>query len=262
MKPSTTLTLLSQPPLLGSFFSAEGKRASRANGRAKAMEKASMVTMGVQNSPWVLLMSTVPTMGPVQLKLTSTSVRARKNTPRRPPLLLFASALVVQLDGRVISKAPKKEAANTMKMTKNRMFGSQWVASQLKISAVIPAPPSSQVRPMMMQMGTVYSSTMNSPYMAALKRPPVSCLMKNETVIGTMGNTQGVRSIRKPHRMASRISPHRLPPFSFPAVPGTFTGTEKVHSSGIWQKSPLQALQVTLPSTVAEPLICRSCRST
>ena len=117
-------------------------------------------------------MSTVPTMGPVQLKLTSTSVRARKNTPRRPPRLLPESALVVQEAGRVISKAPKKEAANTMKITKKRMFGSQWVESQLKISAVTVSPPRSQVRPMMMLMGTVYSSTMKRPYMRALKRPP------------------------------------------------------------------------------------------
>ncbi len=155
MKPSTTFTLLSQPPLLGSFCRMAGKKASRAKGRAKAMLKASMVTMGVQNSPWVLLMSTVPTMGPVQLKLTSTSVRARKNTPSRPPLLLLASALVVQLAGRVISNAPKKDAANTMKITKKRILGSQCVESQLKISAVTADPPAAQVRPMIRQMGTV-----------------------------------------------------------------------------------------------------------
>ncbi len=51
MKPSTTFTLLSQPPLLGSFLRTEGKKARSANGRAKAMLKASIVTIGVQNSP-------------------------------------------------------------------------------------------------------------------------------------------------------------------------------------------------------------------
>ena len=119
------------------------------------MLKASMVTIGVQNSPWVLLIRTVPTMGPVQLKLTSTSVSARKNTPRRPPLSLLASAWVVQLDGKVISNAPKNDAANSMKITKNRMLGSQCVLSQLKISAVTVSPPRSHVRPMIRQMGTV-----------------------------------------------------------------------------------------------------------
>ena len=155
MKPSTTLTLLSQPPLLGSFLSTDGKKARSANGRAKAMEKASMVTMGVQNSPWVLLIRTVPTMGPVQLKLTSTRVSARKNTPRRPPLSLLESALVVHFEGKVISNAPKNDAANTMKITKKMMLGSQWVDSQLKMSAVTVSPPSIHVRPMIMLMGTV-----------------------------------------------------------------------------------------------------------
>ncbi len=94
-------------------------------------------------------------MGPVQLKLTSTSVSARKNTPRRPPLPLLESVLVVHFEGSVISKAPKKEAAKTMKITKKMIFGSQWVLNQLKISAVTVSPPSIHVRPMIMLMGTV-----------------------------------------------------------------------------------------------------------
>ena len=155
MKPSTTFTRPSHSPLRGSFFSTSGKKASRANGRAKAMLKASMVTMGTQNSPCVLLMRTVPTMGPVQEKLTNTSVRARKNTPAMPPLPLLASVRVVQEAGRVISNRPKKEAANTMNTMKKMMFGSQWVASQLKISAVTVVPPATQVMPMITQMGSV-----------------------------------------------------------------------------------------------------------
>ena len=155
MKPSTTFTLLSHPPLLGNLVRMDGKKARRAKGRANAMLNASMVTIGVQNSPWVLLMRTVPTIGPVQLKLTRTSVRARKNTPRRPFLLLFASAPVVHFSGSTISNAPKKDAANIMNITKNMILGSQCVASQLKISAVTPAPPRAHVRPMMTHIGTV-----------------------------------------------------------------------------------------------------------
>ena len=49
----------------------------------------------------------------------------------------------------------KRDAAKTMKMRKKRILGSQWVLSQLKISAVTASPPRSQVRPMMMQMGMV-----------------------------------------------------------------------------------------------------------
>ena len=52
MKPSTTLTLLSQEPDLPFiFFSSDGNIARIVNGKAKATEKASIVTIGVQNSP-------------------------------------------------------------------------------------------------------------------------------------------------------------------------------------------------------------------
>ena len=62
---------------------------------------------------------------------------------------------------------------------------------------------------------------MNIPYISALNLPAAGeslCLRKNDTVMGTMGNTQGVSSIRNPHRIASRIRPQRpfasLPPFA------------------------------------------------
>ena len=52
---------------------------------------------------------------------------------------------------------------------------------------------------------------MKSPYMNALKRPLAGVslpFMKKETVIGTIGNTQGVRSIAKPQSIASSIRDH------------------------------------------------------
>ena len=49
----------------------------------------------------------------------------------------------------------KKLAAKTMNTRKKMMFGSQWVDSQLKMSAVTPLPPTSHVMPMMRQIGTV-----------------------------------------------------------------------------------------------------------
>ena len=75
-------------------------------GRAKATEKASIVAMGVQNSPAVDLMSTEPTMGPVHENDTSTSVRARKKMPPSPLVSAFASLLLTSHEGMVISKAP------------------------------------------------------------------------------------------------------------------------------------------------------------
>ena len=114
-----------------------------------------MVTIGVQNWPWVDLMSTVPTMGPVHEKDTSTRVRAMKNTPARPSFPDLLSLLFTRDEGRVISNAPKNEAANTMNMMKNMMFGSQWVESQLKMSAVTASPPIILVTAMITVIGRV-----------------------------------------------------------------------------------------------------------
>ena len=105
------------------------------------MEKASIVTIGVQNSPCVDLMSTVPTIGPVQENDTSTRVRAIKNTPARPPLSEFLSLLFTREEGSCISNAPKNDAANSINITKNSRFGSQCVDSQLNMSAVTLCPP-------------------------------------------------------------------------------------------------------------------------
>ena len=210
-------------------------------------------------------MSTEPTMGPVQENDTSTRVRARKNTPPSPLLSEFLSALLVHFEGRVISNAPKNDAAKTMKMAKNRMLGSQCVASQLKMSLLTVSPPSILVRPMMMDIGTVYSRTMNRPYIAARKRPWdlfSEPFRKNETVIGTIGNTQGVSNEASPQRMASMINAQREPSVSAAAEPPlaalTFApppalaaaAASKSQSSGIPQKSPEQLCQVTVPLTL------------
>ena len=166
-----------------------------------------------------------------------------------------------QEEGSTISNAPKKEAAKTMNTRKKMRFGSQCVASQLKMSAVTVSPPRRRVRPMMTQMGTVYSRTMNRPYMKALKRPWCTFsepFRKKETVIGIIGNTQGVRSIAKPQRMASMMRAHR-PPRSFASSGSPMavwwaaagpTVTLKAYSSGKPHMSSVQACQVMEPSTV------------
>ena len=121
------------------------------------------------------------------------------------------------------------------------------------MSAVTLSPPRIHVSPMMTQIGMVYSSTMNSPYIAARKRPwALLCdpLMKKETVMGTIGNTQGVSSIARPHRMASRISAHRGDP-PVPAPGAGETLTAKSQSSGIPHASPWQLWKVRVPRTSA-----------
>ena len=101
----------------------------------------SIVTIGVQNSPWVDLIRTEPTIGPVHENDTRTSVNAIKKMPASPPLSEFLSLLFTRADGRVISNAPKNDAANTMNTIKKMIFGSQCVESQLNMSAVTVSPP-------------------------------------------------------------------------------------------------------------------------
>ena len=58
---------------------------------------------------------------------------------------------------------------------------------------------------------------MNTPYIMALNLPAAGVddpFMKKEIVIGTIGNTQGVRRAANPHRMASIMSPQLKPFFS------------------------------------------------
>ena len=106
---------------------------------------------------------------------------------------------------------------------------------------------------------------MKSPYIAARKRPRAlfsDPLRKKDTVIGTMGNTQGVSSEASPHRMASMISAQSVPSVSaaaesFPGgastAPETGTAlagaTSKSQSSGIPHMSPEQLCHVTVPLT-------------
>ncbi len=75
-----------------------------------------------------------------------------------PPRLLLSALLsllfTIQL-GSVISNAPKNEAAKTMKTMKKITFGSQCVASQLKMSAVTASPPTTRVMRISAAMGTV-----------------------------------------------------------------------------------------------------------
>jgi len=135
IKPRKTFTELSQPPDLGRLLSHWGNNAKRVNGKAKASEKPNIPTIGFRIMPPADSTRIAPTIGPVQLKETSTSVSAIKKAPPAPPLLTLSSLLLIQLEGKIISKAPKNEKAKTTKIMKNRTFGSQWVLSQLAKSA-------------------------------------------------------------------------------------------------------------------------------
>ena len=102
-----------------------------AGGIAKANEKANIPAAGIITSPPAANSKTFPTIGPVQEKEISTSVKAIKKIPIKPPLSDFASILFTKELGKVISNNPKKDSANSMNTMKKIAFGIQFVANQV-----------------------------------------------------------------------------------------------------------------------------------
>ncbi len=78
----------------------------------------------------------VPMIGPVQEKDTNTRVKAMNKIFRKPVVeSAFASNLVDQEAGSVISKAPKKEMANTTNRAKNNRLNTALVDMLLRALA-------------------------------------------------------------------------------------------------------------------------------
>src|SRR5580692_5873868 len=123
-KPNTIFTVFIHPPLLGRDWSQLGKRAKRAKGRPSARPKPDMATVSCTAPPfWPRApTSRVPRMGPVHEKETMASVSAIKKIPPMRPILDLESTELETLLGRVISKRPKKESANTRKITAKAIF--------------------------------------------------------------------------------------------------------------------------------------------
>ena len=112
-KPKTTFTELSQPPDLGKEFINPGNKANKANGIAIANENPSIPKMGARPPSDAACTNKVPTMGPVQLKLTMAKAKAIKKIPIIPPRSALRSTALAQELGNIISKAPKNEIAKT-----------------------------------------------------------------------------------------------------------------------------------------------------
>ena len=136
-KPRHTLMQFIHPPLLGARFSHEGKRAKRVKGRASASAKPNMPVSGANRLPLVLTStSRNPMMGPVQEKLTRLRVKAMRKMLTRPVVVSdFLSTAFVQLLGSVISKPPRKLAANTSSMRKKKILKTALVLSALSALA-------------------------------------------------------------------------------------------------------------------------------
>src|ERR1044072_3452750 len=85
-KPSTTLTLVSQPPDFGNDCNQPGNMANNPNGRARANPKPARPTVNGQRPPPAVPTSNEPSIGPVQENETIASVRAIKKIP---PILVI-----------------------------------------------------------------------------------------------------------------------------------------------------------------------------
>ena len=77
-----------------------------------------------------------PMMGPVQEKLTKASVKAIKKMLNKPVVDdALESTALLHLEGRVISKPPRKEAPNTTNIKKKRMLNTALVDRSLSADA-------------------------------------------------------------------------------------------------------------------------------
>jgi len=105
-KPKITLKVFIHLPDLGKEFNKFGNKAKRVNGRAKAIPNPSIPTVNCIAPPCEEIepTSNEPNIGPVHEKETKTNVKAIKNIPIKPPILLdFESIEFIQLEGIVIS---------------------------------------------------------------------------------------------------------------------------------------------------------------
>ena len=104
-----------------------GKIANNANGRASPIEKPNIPKAGPPIPPLPAITKREPTIGPVHEKETITNVNAIKNMPPKLETLALLSVTFVHEEGNVISKAPKNDIPNIIKMIKNIRLAIQLV---------------------------------------------------------------------------------------------------------------------------------------
>jgi hypothetical protein len=197
IKPRKIFTVFSQLPELGRLFNHCGKIAKALKVKAKASENPIIPSTGINTCPEEEAIKILPTNGPVQENDTRTKVNAIKKTPKRPPDEDFLSTLVTKLLGILISKRPRNHRAKKTNMKKNTILGSQWVAIQLANSG----PPIKETS----VPSKVKITMIHIPKKMAFKILLfllVLLFVKNVTVIGIMGYTQGVNSASTPARNA------------------------------------------------------------
>src|SRR5690606_10615729 len=179
--------------------------ANNTNGTAKAQEKPNIPIAGPKRSPRVAAStSNVPMIGPVQENDTTAKLADIKNNPTNPLLSELASILLTNELGRVISKAPKKDAANTSNIKKKK---------KLKIPIVESSFNASGTKAMVINIPNATQMTIIiKPYMkaweTAFDREP-AFLVKKPTVNGTIGKIQGIKNAAKPPNNPAINIPHK-----------------------------------------------------
>ena len=111
--------------------------ANNVNGKAKAMAKPSIPMVGARMLPDVETSTNrKPIIGPVQEKDTKASVKAMRKMLSKPVVdsALLSTALLHE-EGKVISNAPKKLAANTNSNRQKKMLNIALVESALSALA-------------------------------------------------------------------------------------------------------------------------------
>ena len=129
-KPNTTFTEFNHPPDFGRDCNQLGKIANTVKGSASAKPKPASPAVKGHEPCAAVPASKEPSMGPVHEKETMASVKAIKKIPTtsRPDR---ACALFANPPGNLISKYPKNDMANTMKMTKKKRFSETLVEKLL-----------------------------------------------------------------------------------------------------------------------------------
>ena len=198
---------------LGQVFQQGGKKAKIVKGRAKASEKANIVTMGTQNSPAVERIRTLPTIGPVQENDTNTSVRAMKKIPIKPPLSACRSLLLTIQARKRDLEGPEERCGENHEHDEEDQVGkpvrSQPVEDVGRHGIAAHQTRNQNDRRNGKRIERYDEETVHRSLETSRSRRSAA-FIKNDTVIGTIGNTQGVSSAAKPQRTASIIRPHRV----------------------------------------------------
>ncbi len=177
--------------------------ANTMNGNARAREKPNSPSIVPLPPPEATSTSSVPTIGAVQEKLTTTRVSAMRKIDTMPVVLLdFISRALPHDCGSAILKRPMNDSP---KMTRNMKHATlkpalvdSWFSVFAPKAVVIPT-----ARAMKIAMMERPKST--APLM------PFSVFMKKEMVNGIMGHTQGVSNATSPPRMPRRNMRHPPP---------------------------------------------------